>query len=50
MVVQDDLYSRFAEHIKTFCLENPRLFQFVCVKYAYDNGQDTLFPNEGSVL
>ena len=29
VVIQDDLYSRFAEHIKTLCLGIPRWFLIV---------------------
>jgi hypothetical protein len=29
VVIQDGLYSRFAEHVKTICLEFPRWFQTV---------------------
>jgi hypothetical protein len=27
-MIQDGLYSRFAKHVETVCLENPRRFQF----------------------
>ena len=29
MVIQDDLYSGFAKHVKTICLEMPRQLQII---------------------
>ena len=49
VMIQDGLYSRFAKHVETVCLDNPRRFQSydTC---AGENKQDTSFPHEGSAL
>ena len=49
-MIQDGLYSRFAKHVETVCLENPRQFQKVAPHVRGKNRPDTLFPHEGNVL
>jgi hypothetical protein len=49
VVIQDNLYSRFAKHVETVCLEIQRQLQS-CLKCAYNDRQDTSFPHEGSAL
>jgi hypothetical protein len=49
VVIQDNLYSRFAKHVETVCLEIPRRFQS-CIEGAYNDKQDISFRHEGSAL
>ena len=50
VMIQDGLYSRFAKHVETVCLENPRRFQKVAPHVRGKDRPDTLFPHEGNVL
>jgi hypothetical protein len=49
MMIQNGLYSGFAKHVETVCLENPRRFQS-CATCVGENRPDTLFPHEGNAL
>jgi hypothetical protein len=42
-MIQDGLYSRFAKHVETVCLENPRRFQS-CATCAGETNQILYSP------